>query len=71
MRKVWSRRWTDALAGVPVALLMLVTPAGSFLSPRGRNRAVMTLMTIGLAVEATYVVKQVFRDLEQARRGEA
>lgn len=71
MSKNWWRPWLTGLAGVAVALLMLATPTWTFLNPRGRNRAVTALMTIGLALEARYVLQQALSDYEQVRRGPA
>jgi hypothetical protein len=64
-RRGWHRRSMEVLAAVAVTLLMLLTPSGSFLSPRGRNRSLDALMTLGLALEARYVLQEAFGDFKR------
>ena len=68
-RRGWYRRWMDGLAAVAVTVLMLITPSGSFLSPRGRNRMLSALVTVGIALEARYVLRDAFEDHDVLRDG--
>lgn len=69
-RAVARRRWLDGLFAVAVTTLMLVTPSGSFLSPRGRNRSLNALVTLGAALEIRYLLQKTFEEDDGLRQND-